>query len=520
MIASLASFTGQYPATTLQPGRSLFENSKISKFSCDDKTYKMTVSDGVKDRQVSVRVEGAMVTNIFCTCGPTLCRHVIAAFFHLKKKLAIKEEAFSAEILEPSIATVVGNNINNLIYTSRRADTKDGELEKLGMHTSLSGISAARIEAKATGGLSGHDHHPIFTGAKRLLGAAIREFAKGNYEEVLAVAKGVLTGILKLGIISHSAQECCDGAVGLLDELYQGKKVPAEFKEKVFRTVINLWRDPLYEEYDSDLIEVIGDSPISNEHAAKVLELIQDKAVNGLGHEEITIGHNLLLKFGKEKEAAEWKFRFPDFYMHDLMASALEQKNYPLAKLVAESGIKGKHWRECRQWLYEIALAQNDHAGLRDYHVTQLAETENMIHYEKIKEYSEEHEWKDIVSAVLHVLEQKKKDEIITEILIGEGLTERLIKHVRAHPHFRFLIPAAPLLVPTYQTEILALLKRHLVYQAPYSKNTEGAKAFAEEIKQIRRLKGGKEMVSSMLKELFEKYPGWKVMRSVVGKYI
>lgn len=520
MIASLASFTGQYPPELIAKGRQLFEEGLIGRSSREEETYTMYVTDGKKNRQVMVRVEEPEVTNIFCTCGPDICPHVIAVFFKLRKQFKIKEEPFSEKILEPAAVDVLGNKINNLIYVSRAINTKDGELEELGRHTSLDDLTPSRLEAKATGNLSGYDHHPIFNGAKRLLGAAIREYGHGNYEAVFAAGKAVLTGICRLGILSNSACECCNAAAALLQELYTGEDTSPEIRQKVFDWVISAWQKELYSSFDTELISAVGESPYNGEQTELLIQLLEGKAIKEpLSMKEADIQLNLLLRTGNQSAARDWQYRFADYYRKGLVLAAIERKDYEDAKQLATAGLKGRHKDECRQWLYEIAVAQNDPVGLRNHYTHLLLTTGNMDHYEAIRDSLEEDQLKTEFSSLLHVLIQYKRTTTIAQVLLREELTEQLLTHIRNHPGFDLIMLTAPELVKKYEPEVMELLRPILLQMAGYSKQRVAAKEFGEKLKQVRKLKGGKTMVSQMLTELFEKNPGWKVLREEVEKY-
>lgn len=521
MIASLASFTGQYPAELIEKGRQLFNEGLIGKSSREEDTYTMYVTDGKKNRQVMVRVEEPDVTNIFCTCGPDICAHVIAVFFKLRKQFKIKEEAFSEKIFEPSAVDVLGNKINNLVYVSRALNSKDGELEELGRHTSLEDLSPSRLEAKATGNLGGHDHHPVFNGAKRLLGAAIREYGNGNYEAVFAVGKSVLTGICRLGILSNSACECCTAAIALLQELYTGEETSDELRQRVFDWVIRAWQAQLYSSFDTELISAVGENPYKNEQIELLIQLLEGRSIKGrLSMKEADIQLNLLLRTGNQSAARDWQYRFADYYRKELVLAAIERKDYEDAKRLAEAGLSGRHENECRQWLYEIAVVQQDPVGLRNHYTQLLLTTGDMEHYEAIRNGLEEDQLKTTLISLLQTLIDHEKNITIAKILLREGLTDILLTHIRTNPRFDLIMLAAPELVKKYEPEVMELLRPVLLRMAENSKQQVYAKEFGEKLRQVRKLKGGKVMVSRMLTGLFEQYPGWKVLRKEVEKYM
>lgn len=523
MVASLASFTDQYNNALLEQGRVLFEDGHISTSSTQGKTYNMTVVDGAKNRQVMIRIELPMVTDIFCTCGPKICPHVIAAFFQLQQELKVQPEAFDPKTLTTATAALPSekNKVNQRVAKAIARKTKPKIAPTRYEQSAEGKFSATRLEAKAVSKLTGRDLNPIFNGADDMLEEAWAAYEEQNFEPVFAIAKAVLTAILRFGNLSDSGQGCCDEAAELIKELYNDEDVPLDLKEKIFTWTLKAWQKEMYEYYDTDLIAAIGNHPQTTEHARMVLQFIQDKAVKDmLSKTETDIVFRLLTESGKSKEAKEWQYRYANHYRVELITAAMEQKDYANAKTLAAAGIPGRDQEVCRQFLYEVAVAQNDPAGLRNYHTEQLVKTEDLHHYEQLRHYSEDTEWPEIQNGLFQVLSQKNCTTTLHKILKQEKMAERLLAHVTSHRRFELIIDAAPILVGPYQQELLALLHRELEYEARFSLQRDRAKLYADKIKLIRNVKGGKAMVSQFLAKLFEANPGWKVLRSEVEKFM
>lgn len=523
MVTSLASFTGQYASELLDHGRILFEGGHIAASSTQEKTYNMTVMDGAKKQQVMVRLELPMVTDIFCTCGPKICPHVIAAFFQLQQDLNIQPEAFDPALLTSAAAPDPNKKPKVIQKVEKAIERKTNpKIAPTKYEQNTQGkFSSTRLEAKAVSNLSGSDFNPIFNGADDLLEEAWAEYEELNFEPVFAIAKAVLTGILRLGYLGGNGQMCCDEAAELIKELYNSEDVPLDLKERIFTWALKASQKELYEYYDTDLVAAVGTQPQTAEHARLVLQFIQDKsATDMLSRAETDIVFRLLTDSGKHKEAKEWKYRYAIHYRIELIRAALERKDYAEAKALATAGIPGRDQEACTQFLYEIAVAQNDPVALRNYHTEQLVKTGDLSHYEQIRHYSTDAEWPEVQRALIGVLSQKNCTVPLHHILKQEKMAERLLAHVTDHRQFELMIDAAPILEGPYQQELLALFRRKLEYEAPLSLQRDRAKLYAEKLKAIRKVKGGKAMVSQFLTELFEAHPGWKVLRFEVEKYM
>ncbi len=153
--------------------------------------------------------------------------------FALQEKLEIKPEAFSQELLAPEPYIILGNKLNNLVWVSRAANTKNGELEKLGKSLSMKDTNVIKLRVRVRTDLAGYDGHPIFVGAKKLLGAAILQYQEQNYEAMFNVGKAILTEICSFNVMSNSAYESVNAAIALLNELLVSPAIPATLKKEL-----------------------------------------------------------------------------------------------------------------------------------------------------------------------------------------------------------------------------------------------------------------------------------------------
>lgn len=565
MFSSLASFTGQFSPTLIQQGRALFEAGNTGALTIDKGTYKVVVVDGNRERKVSVRLEAPKVTDLFCTCGPDTCSHVIAVFFSLRKELDVEEEAYIPEpprieekkivervqlVSKPTRAKVewfpvknrkgpqqekqtgpryseLGNRVSYFVHQPDTPNDGGVELQEMAARISLKEILSQKLEQKAMSGLEGDSYDVEYVGAVKLLGAAVREYEAGNYEAVFAVAKAVVKAIMDFGQMGGHAVDCCKAAFVLFDELYHGERTTAAFKARVFNWLTKAWHSRDYEEFDDEMMGIIGKVSDNGDHQVALLKMIEAKAnvIDGepLSGAELEVALNLYEKGGDMLAVEVWKQRFPHHFRQRMIDDALESKNYAYAKKLATEGLDTRDKEHFRKVLYDIALLENDLPGIRDYHVYLFLKNGDMEEYEMIRISCNEEEWKSILPEIINGLEQQgyyKKKEL-RKVLAREGLQEELLNHIRtSYIELDELIELAPALIEKNGDQILEILRKELKEQAHKSKQRELAKRYAASLKKVCALNGGRKMVREMLKELFTEYPGWNVIKSEVAKYM
>jgi len=285
-VATLSSFATQFEPALVAAGKALFEGGKVGPLVNDKLNWQAKVTD-TKNYQVTVRLEKKKATDIFCPCGPAVCRHVIAVLCALQQQLQVKAVKFTPALLKlpPEAAHVLlGQRLNDLVYASRAAGSKDGELEALGAGLSLKDPDVLELRKLVRKKLFyPHDRstYPILNGAKALLGAAILKYEQKDYNFVFAIAKAVLTDICSGEEYMYggvSARECAQAAVELLNTLCTDRKVPAAFRREVFERVLFACKKDLYRYYHKELLTITDNPRLEQE-----LQELAARELNG-GH--------------------------------------------------------------------------------------------------------------------------------------------------------------------------------------------------------------------------------------------
>src|ERR1700761_4563569 len=143
MIATLASFATQFKPELVAKGKALFEEGRVGplvNLADDDLIWRADIADTKIYKAVTIRLKDGKITDIFCPCAPAVCRHVIAMMFALQQQLQVTPEIFDPAMLAPDPLAphvLLGNRLNDIIYSSRAAGTKNGELEAMGASFNL-----------------------------------------------------------------------------------------------------------------------------------------------------------------------------------------------------------------------------------------------------------------------------------------------------------------------------------------------------------------------------------------------
>lgn len=263
MIAKLSSFADQFDAELIEAGKALFEKGAIENLTQVNGNWYATVADS-KSYKVTVNEEDGFATIVFCPCGPAMCRHVIGVFYALQKQLNIQPETFNPSSLAPKPAVLLGRRLNDLIYTSRAAGSKNGELEKQGNTIKLAEKpDMARLKRMVTQKLMWpHEksQYPILMGAQGLLGQAIHKYAEKDFAYAFVIAKAVLTEICggeHIISYSYSGGECAKAAVEILNTLCTDPEVPIDLRKEVIGRVVFACEKELYESYHKELQAIL-----------------------------------------------------------------------------------------------------------------------------------------------------------------------------------------------------------------------------------------------------------------------
>ncbi len=535
MIATLSSFATQFKPALIAAGKTLFEEGKVGPLVNKELVWQAEVTDTKTYKEVTVRVENEKVTDIFCPCGPAVCRHVIALMFALQQQFQIETEPFDPAMLEPPPHTLLGRRLNDLIYSSRAAGTKDGELEAMGASVNLKEPDVAKLRAMVQKGwFYPHEksRYPILNGAKKLLGAAILKYEQKDYVFVFAIARAVLTEICSGEINGNSADECARAAVELLNTLCTAPEVPAEMRKEVFDRVVFACNKPLYQFYHKELLAILTNPLLDKDLQEQAAGQLKNVTAGGRKPSSSILDsqYELLGQMGRVQEQQQLMRDNPSHYRQQLIEEAYARKDYTAVRKLALDGVvsdwKAEQWK-WKGWLLKVAIAEEDIEFIRSYHKElYFSGGWPEASYEAWRSTYTMEEWARELSDWLPSFEATKHpstDKLfaLAKVYVRENLAEKLLALVQEHCSFALARLAEPVLLPAHNKELMAAYRDWFIWFAGRSALRQNAIDLREMMKEVRRSSSpGRKMVNELIPHLFELHPTWKVFQEEVGKML
>lgn len=537
MIAKLSSFADQFDAQLVETGKALFDKGAIGNLTKVEDNWYATVTD-TKNYKVTVNEEDGSATAVFCPCGPAICRHVIGVFYALKKRLKIKTEAFDPSSLDPEPAILLGWRLNDMVYTSRAAGSKNGELEKQGETVTLKEPNMASLRAMVKKGLMWpheHSRYPILTGAQRLLGKAIHKYAEKDYVYVYTIARAILTEICSSeeDYISSafSARECARAAVEVLNTLCTDTEVPAELRKEVLSRVVFACKKELYEAYHKELLAILVNPALDPELQESAQQELQNIASLGsyTARTAIEMQHDLLKQQGKEEELQQLRLANPQQFRQELIEQAYEQKNYTRVKELALDGLTytGRDTNACKDWLLKVAEIENDVVYIRTYYRDKYFSTDYADKYYEIcrSSYTTE-EWvkqlpdwesrfrRDVMTGL-----SSNSVYALAKIYLREEMDSKLLAFLQKHRSFELAQLAEPLLIRNHADALMQIYRDWFIQTAENSTQRDRASHLRELMIKVRRgSPQGRQMIKELVPHLLQLHPTWKVFGEEISK--
>ena len=534
MIAKISSFSNQFKPDLVGAGKAIFEDGKVSRLVKDKQNYRAEVTD-TYTYDVVVHVEDGFATAVFCRCGPALCPHVISVLFALQKRLKIKPEPFDPSCFDPPTYVLLGQRLNDIVYPSRAAGSKDGELEELGEKVTLNEPDVAKFKAMVKKGLT-YPHeksrYPILTGAKRLLGKAILKYEEKDFEYVFAIAKAVLTEICSGEMYGNSANECAKAAVEILNTLCADPEVPAKMRKEVFDRVVFACNKDLYSSYHTELLSILTNPGLDKDLQKRAeQEFTSHTESEGLKDSRvIQAQYKLLKQMGKAKELQAFMLANPDYFREELIEQAFARKDYSTVKQLARDGVEynwpdKKKWKD---WLFKIAEIEKDVSYIRSYYKDKyFEENYTEAYYEICRATYSADEWVKEIPGWLAMFKKDQYRDLSTEqifavakIYIREEMENELLALLQEHCSFSLAQLAEPLLLRNHAEALMTEYREWFIWLAGTSTQREPAIHLREMLKTVRRTPAGKKMVKELVPHLLALHPTWKVFGEEISKLL
>jgi len=304
----------------------------------------------------------------------------------------------------------------------------------------------------------------------------------------------------------------------------------------MFRRLLEETRNPVYEgwsEWQIDLLEAANELIESDEMTREwedAAESLLARNSDGEWFREFAerqiamMRYRRLLERHGEERALEFAYehlQFPDLREIAIRAALDRGKTSEAIRLLEDGGERDQRWPghvfRWKKLRYEAYVRSGQIEPQRELAKELIAGGEVSYYHSVKATFADEGEWSAYLRDLLDALEQGswRAQEAYEQILLEEGLYERLLKHVRKSPSR--IESFHSVLMPHHPEEVKALFESRIKSLAQYAANR---KEYAHVCRVIRMLAkaGGREEAQAITRKLMEQYARKPAFRDELGK--
>ena len=561
---NINSFSKEIDPKINSRGLKYFQSDAVRDLEQITSTKWSACVEGSETYSVDVIINKNKIIDWSCDCpydwGP-MCKHVAAVLYAIqkqsetapakvktsgkaKKKKKTKEEQVK-DILEKTDFAQLKNFVQEHVLDDRKcmnrflfffaeeidedSDTKYNKRLKSIVRSGMDrdGFINYRNSYEVTG--------PIFD----LLEKAKTFRMDGDNNECVSICKAIIEEVsVMLGQMDDSSGD----AGCIFDEACEivrnvGPVLLPKAKDRLFDFLYKEYAKEKYTDFgfDSQLLDIlvtISDSPKKNKSCLLLLdsqisialknESSGDWRIVGLLKEKI----DLLEHQGFKKEARliiEGNIQYSEF-RQIIVDEKIKKKDYASAKKLVEEGLaldKSKAWhdviRDWHEYMLKIAQKEKSKADIRKWSETLFdSSRHDMKYYRVLKKTFSEGEWGGYVDNIINNLINDVT--AIANIYVEEKRFERLLNLLEVNSkHLHFTEKYAHHFLKKNPDVVLKIYKEgiNILAQSVGRRNYKGLAGY---LKEIQKIKGGKEVVSGMVKEYREHYKNRPAMLEILRR--
>lgn len=314
------------------------------------------------------------------------------------------------------------------------------------------------------------------------------------------------------------------------------RRIPPEERAGMFRRLLEETRNPVYEgwsEWQIDLLEAANELIESDEMTREwedAAESLLARNSDGEWFREFAerqiamMRYRRLLERHGEERALEFAYehlQFPDLREIAIRAALDRGKTSEAIRLLEDGEERDQRWPghvfRWKKLRYEAYVRSGQIEPQRELAKELIAGGEVSYYHSVKATFADEGEWSAYLRDLLDALEQGswRAQEAYEQILLEEGLYERLLKHVRKSPSR--IESFHSVLMPHHPEEVKALFESRIKSLAQYAANR---KEYAHVCRVIRMLAkaGGREEAQAITRKLMEQYARKPAFRDELGK--
>lgn len=511
----------------LKRGEEYYRNGKVTDFQADGRKRTATVI-GTEEYSVSVEFDrDGSIVDMQCSCpyaeNGEYCKHMAAVLYreYCGDVPAIYSKIQSVKKPKGSQKSKTEKNIDTLpVLPADVASLKD-EIKKIIAHYKRQGYIEYRYAYECAMQVS----ETMETNA----GIYLRD---GRYKEAFDYS------FFALRKFCATDMDDSDGGTGMVCEvgleIWKQTLQDAESEQYVFKQLLK-YKASDQEWYLKEQAEhFLFTNFDKSEYYERKMQYIEDRIAEVCNETDLIdykLGYYLkqkidLMRKSNVSEQTFEQFRQKYWSYAEVQADCIEEKIQKQQYKEAESLLleclampfgKGVSTEYCREQLMIVYEKTGDKEGYRK--TLSLEYNSSIEKYEELKRLYNAEEWLTVRETVLQNI-WKNNRELLPEILLREGMKDRLLKLAVSYPGLYYIQKYEKDLKQEYAEEILGK------YKVEFQKLTESAstratyREIAKQLRKLSRYDEGKELVRELVAEWKEKYPKRKAMMEELDKVI
>ncbi|MBI9066992.1 MAG: SWIM zinc finger family protein [Salinivirgaceae bacterium] len=558
---NLNNFEEQVNKTILERGINYFESGYITHLQkLNSGEWLADVEGNYGYYNINVKLDNKNNIDYFhCNCpyDGNICKHVLAVLLAIKQEQDFPETASTKyppeweTILEVTSEKELRHFLLN--YAKKNPAFQRELLLELGtfsdkINTEKYRLSIAQNFNTFTGRQGYIDYNNAYAAmstVNNLLAKAQEHISKGNLHEAFSIVSAVAPECIEVLEGMDDSDGACGGAI---DEAFEmaGEILMAsqntELAETIFDWLFEQIQNPDYNDYGcGDMLEpIFFDAINNNEQREKAHQLI-DKQINIAKKQDtwsskyrltkyLKYKVDLLLNEGKLIEAdqiIEENINL-DVFRKMRINEALDKNNIELSIEHINKGISQAKKddslgivQELKDQLLEIYIKENDAKNIRKFSKELFLKNQSSINYFRIyKGTFNPEEWTIPCMEIITVLSDKKQKNYLgyvfqsdlAAIFIEEAMWEKLFDEVKRSNNINIVEKYLRYLAPHYPDQLISLYRNAII---KFAENTgrDNYVTLVVYLKNLRGLKGGKNVAKELTNELLEKYKKRRAMK-------
>lgn len=535
------NFEGHFSRRVLQKGQDYYDNGLVDDISVDQDIYSAIVH-GSEDYNVSLIIQKGNFLNGECDCpyakGGNNCKHMAALLYALtdedKDKVnAIDNKKNVSDSLLDIIESIDSDKLNEFLYDALLVNDEmynDFRIEFSQYFPRMSKREYKdRIELDIESCCDRYsfiDYKASFR-YEKLMGKYIEEakkyLDKEDFDTAYIISTTLLDSMIGLeiddsnGVISYIAQQ----SIGILCDIVDNAEEEKLLNELFVYLKNEILSDRLYDNIYIDLCEILDHYMGRGLYLAEIEETLNEvlkssKEKNRFYHyrkyidylctlysctdredkildilEEFSFDKEVCLSYIDELIKKDQVAKAIEVLKNKIMENEKDFDNKDFAAKLADIYKENNMCQDYRNILFDQFLLYSDY----DIEV-----------YKKLKELYSADQWDEEKDNLISIVKKEKSiREQLNKIYVEEKMADELFDNIK-NDNIGKILTYEQYLLPKYNKELQEIYKKDLLERAATQTSRARYSAIAEGINHLINMSDSFDLVSSLLKEIEQKY--------------